>query len=95
MRVKDLANYQPYRLHWKYNPPPLSQHIYNRSHNIVCKLYEESAVNDMEAAAKEEIQLVISAGKIDTDGIPVISIVADGSWRNGHIEQPIIHYQVL
>lgn len=34
----------------------------------------------MEAAAKEEIQLTISTGEIDTDGIPVISVVADGSW---------------
>lgn len=59
--------------------PPLSQHIYNKSHDIVCKSYEESAVKNMEAATKEEIQLAISAGEIDTDGTPVISVVADGS----------------
>lgn len=60
--------------------PPLSQHIYNKSHDVVCKSYEESALKEMEAAAKEEAELAISAGEIDTDGTPIISVVADGSW---------------
>lgn len=59
---------------------PPSQDIYNKSHYIVCKSYEESAAKNIEAAAKEEIQLAISAGEIDTNGTPVISVVADRSW---------------
>lgn len=34
--------------------PPLSQFVYNKSHNIVCKLFEEVDMKEMEAAAKEE-----------------------------------------
>lgn len=60
--------------------PPLSQFVYNKSHDIVCKSFNECATKEMEAAAKEEAQLAISAGDIDTDGTPLISVVADGSW---------------
>lgn len=60
--------------------PPLSQFVYNTSHNRVCKSFEEYAKNEMEIAAIEEAQLAISAGEIDTDGTPLISVVADGSW---------------
>lgn len=60
--------------------PPLSQFVYNKSHDVVCKSFNECATKEMEAAAKEEAQLAISAGDIDTDGTPLISVVADGSW---------------
>ncbi|XP_060875891.1 uncharacterized protein LOC132949126 [Metopolophium dirhodum] len=60
--------------------PPLSQFVYNKSHDIVCKSFNECALKEMEAAAKEEAQLAVSAGDIDTDGTPLISVVADGSW---------------
>lgn len=59
--------------------PPLGQFIYNKSHDIVCKSFEELAMKEIETAAKEEAKLAISAGDIDTDGTPLISVVADSS----------------
>jgi len=41
--------------------PPSSQFVYNKSHDIVCKSFNECATKEMEAAAKEEAQLAISA----------------------------------
>lgn len=60
--------------------PPLSQFMYNKSHDTVCKSFNQCATKEMEGAAKEEAQLALSIGDIDTDGTPLISVVADGSW---------------
>jgi len=42
--------------------------------------YEKAAANAMEEAAKEEAQLAILAGNVDSDGTPLVTVVADGSW---------------
>jgi hypothetical protein len=60
--------------------PPMSQYIYDRHHTIVCMGYERAAANAMEEAAKEEAELAILSGNIDSDGTPLITVVADGSW---------------
>ena len=60
--------------------PPISQYIYDKHHSIVCLGYEKAAANAMEEAAKEEAQLAILAGNVDSDGTPLVTVVADGSW---------------
>jgi len=34
----------------------------------------------MDNAAKDEAELAISKGEVDADGMPLITVVADGSW---------------
>jgi hypothetical protein len=60
--------------------PPMSQYIYDRYHTIICMGYERAAANAMEETVKEEAELAILSGNIDSDGTPFIIIVADGSW---------------
>lgn len=60
--------------------PLMSQFIYNKHHAIVCKGFEEAAVKSMQNAAKEEAELAILANDVDVDCVPLISVVADGSW---------------
>lgn len=35
---------------------------------------------EMEKAGQEEKKIAIETGNIDTDGIPLITVVADGQW---------------
>lgn len=55
--MKDLVNLQSMTASLEI--PPLSQFIYNKSHDIVCRLFEELAMKEMKAAAKEETELAI------------------------------------
>jgi hypothetical protein len=34
----------------------------------------------MQKAVEEEKRITINCGNIDTDGIPVITVIADGQW---------------
>lgn len=54
----------------------------SRHNDIVSKGWEESAVNEMKEAAEEEIRLTKERGDVNKDdGIPWLTVVADGSWE--------------
>jgi hypothetical protein len=46
----------------------------------------------MEEAAKEEAELAILSGNIDSDGTPLITVVADEAGANVRTGQCITHY---
>jgi len=60
--------------------PTMNNNTYNKEHDIVCEKFEEAATQTMYTAAKEEARLAIEAGDVDVDGVPLIAVVADGSW---------------
>ncbi|KAL4127211.1 hypothetical protein QTP88_011402 [Uroleucon formosanum] len=60
--------------------PIMNNNTYNKEHDIVCEKFEEAATQTMYTAAKEEARLAIEAGDVDIDGVPLIAVVADGSW---------------
>lgn len=60
--------------------PIMSQNAYQNEHNLVCNGYEDVAIQTMKEAAKIEAELAIKEGDIDVDGMPLITVAADGSW---------------
>ena len=58
----------------------MNNNTYNKEHDIVCEKFEEAATQTMYTAAKEEARLAIEAGDVDIDGVPIIAVMADGSW---------------
>jgi len=58
----------------------LNHKTYQNEHDRICKGYEIAALKAMENAAKDEAELAIKNGEVDADGIPLITVVADGSW---------------
>lgn len=60
--------------------PTMNNNTYTKEHYFVCDKFEEAAAQTMNTAAKEEARLAIEAGDVDVDGVPLIAVVADGSW---------------
>lgn len=60
--------------------PFMPRKVYERSHSIVSNQWQKTAAALMRAAAKEEARYAIEQGSIDTDGVPLINVVADGCW---------------
>lgn len=42
--------------------------------------WEATAATEMELAASEEKDLAIQRGDVDSEGIPLLTVVVDGSW---------------
>lgn len=59
--------------------PTLTQHHYSKCHDEVAAWWETAAQNSMQEAAKEESAEAIASGDVK-DGIPVLTVVADGCW---------------
>lgn len=62
------------------NIPCMSNPTYQKLHEEVGKQIEAISWKATEEAAKEEAQLAYDNGDISKDGIPMISVVADGAW---------------
>lgn len=60
--------------------PSIHINTYQVEHERICKGYEETALESMKEAAKVEAELAISEGNVDVDGMPLVTVVADGSW---------------
>lgn len=60
--------------------PTINQKTYRIEHDRICDGFEEAAINSMYEAAKIEAKLAIEAGEIDVDGMPLVTVVTDGSW---------------
>lgn len=60
--------------------PPIHINTYQVEHDRICKGYEETALETMKEAAKVEAELAIAEGEVDVDGMPLVAVVADGSW---------------
>lgn len=58
----------------------MNYNTFNKHQNIVANGWELSALQEMKKAADEEICLAKQRGDVDHDGVPLLTVVADGSW---------------
>lgn len=58
----------------------MSSKTFAKHQEIVSKGWEDTALNEMKEAAKEEISLAKERGDVSGDGTPLLTVVADGSW---------------
>ncbi|KAG8237644.1 hypothetical protein J437_LFUL013622 [Ladona fulva] len=62
------------------NMPCMSSTTYQAMHRKISSKMRDVALEQMSLAGEEEAKLALEAGEVDRDGIPVITVVADGSW---------------
>lgn len=62
------------------NMPNMCNQLYQKLHENVSQFTEATAYESMIEAGKEEAELAIKAGDVNCDGIPIITVVADGAW---------------
>lgn len=48
--------------------------------NNIAEIIHDSAWEEMKKSGEEEKRLAIECGDIDSDGIPMCTVVADGQW---------------
>lgn len=62
------------------NIPNMSNHLYQKLHAEVEEFTSATAWESMSCAAKEEAELAIKNGEVNEDGVPLITVIADGAW---------------
>lgn len=62
------------------NMPSMSNSTYQKIHLNVLKHTEVTAMEAMIAAGKEETVIAIKEGNVNENGIPLITVIADGAW---------------
>jgi hypothetical protein len=62
------------------NMPSMSSKTYFKIEECLQKVIGERALEEMKVAIDEEKQLAIKRGDIDENGVPLLTVVADGSW---------------
>ncbi|CAH2006518.1 unnamed protein product [Acanthoscelides obtectus] len=60
--------------------PCMSTRMYDKLHDEICEAWEQTSVETMKNAADEEKALAVTDGQVDANGVPLITVVADGSW---------------
>ncbi|XP_060859259.1 uncharacterized protein LOC132936536 [Metopolophium dirhodum] len=60
--------------------PALSSTGFLRVQTEVAEIVHATAWDEMKKAGEEERRLAIESGNLDVDGIPIITVVADGQW---------------
>lgn len=60
--------------------PCMGTRLYTQYHEEVCKGWEKAGVDLMKDAAAEEAKLAIEANEVDSDGVPLITVICDGCW---------------
>jgi hypothetical protein len=62
------------------NMPSMSSKTYFKIEERLQKVIGERALEKMKEAIDEEKQLAIKRGDVDENGVPLLTVVADGSW---------------
>jgi len=62
------------------NIPCMSSKTFIRVHNRVCENFEEVSLDMMKEAAEEEARMARENGEVDNDGVPLVTVICDGSW---------------
>lgn len=62
------------------NMPSMSNKLYQKLHTQVYTFTSETAWEAMSLAAQEEGKLAVANGEVSEDGVPMITVVADGAW---------------
>ncbi|CAH1994241.1 unnamed protein product [Acanthoscelides obtectus] len=58
----------------------MSTRTYDKLHAEICEAWKQKSVETMKNAADEERALAMTDGQVDANGVPLITVVADGSW---------------
>lgn len=58
----------------------MSNPLYQKIHNDLIKHTKNASLEAMEIAGKEEARLAIEENNVNEDGIPLVTVVADGTW---------------
>lgn len=58
----------------------MSCKTYKTSHMSVMGGWEKAAVENMQQAVREEAEYAVSIGSIDSEGCPLLTVIADGCW---------------
>ncbi|KAK4871995.1 hypothetical protein RN001_016119 [Aquatica leii] len=62
------------------NTPFLPYRVYTKEHENLSDIVHDVLWSEMEKAAKEEANIAKRRGDVDENGVPLITVVADGSW---------------
>lgn len=62
------------------NIPSMSENTFIKEQDKLSDAWEATALKEMEIAASEEKKLAIQRGDVDSEGIPLITVIVDGSW---------------
>lgn len=60
--------------------PSMSKNKFLKEQEKLTDAWEATALTEMELAASEEKRLAIQRGDVDSEGIPLLTVVVDGSW---------------
>jgi len=60
--------------------PSMASKSYICIENILQKEIKNTAWLEMQKAGEEEKKIALDLGNVDTDGVPLITVVADGQW---------------
>ncbi|XP_031353734.1 uncharacterized protein LOC116178384 [Photinus pyralis] len=60
--------------------PCMSSRMYTALHDEVSEAWEETSLRTMKEAAEEEKQIALRNKDVDKNGVPCITVVADGTW---------------
>lgn len=60
--------------------PRMSNSTYQKIHLNILKHTEATAMEAMIAAGKEETAIAIKEGNVNENGVPIITVIADGAW---------------
>lgn len=62
------------------NMPVMSNNKYQLLHNEIATYFNEISWEEIELAGKVEAKIAIENNEIDSNGRPMISVIADGAW---------------
>lgn len=60
--------------------PCMSSKTFSKVHRIVAEAWEKTATAEMASAAEEEKRMAVGRGDVDCNGIPLLTVVVDGTW---------------
>lgn len=60
--------------------PSISANTYQTIQTNLQKEIQNTAWIEMKKAGEEEKKLALESGNVDKDGIPLVTVVADGQW---------------
>lgn len=60
--------------------PCMAPMTYSKHHDIVCDGWEQAAAAQMKSAVVEEAELARKRGDVDDRGVPLLTVVVDGTW---------------
>lgn len=58
----------------------MNYNTFDKHQKVIAEGWEKSALEEMRLAAEEEKHLAVERGDVDQDGVPLLTVVADGSW---------------